>query len=153
MPLVDYAIRRGTEGRQLTAAQLLAGEILEGLRNELRYDAAAATTVALGAADAWQYDVLPHAVRAAGAAAGGGADCQAAGDDGVAYDYGPYAFAREGNTFYACYSLRQATAADPRGNARVGMPAGSAAAVVRVLWRGTRGWASWAASDLLLPGA
>ena len=155
MPLVDYAMRRGTEGRRLTAAQQLAGELLEGLRNELRYDPGAATTVALTHATAWQYDVLPHAVKQASAPASpasGGVDCQLGGD-GVTYHYGPYAFAREGNTFYACYALRRAAATDPRGNQRTGMPAGAADAIVRILWRDTRGWSSWAVGDLLYPGA
>jgi len=157
MPLIAYAIRRGSEGRQLTVAQQLAGEILEHLRNEVRYDAGASTSASASLGTAWDYDVLPHEVKAAGAAAApcsGGICCQPDGlDDGVTYHYGPYAFAREGNTYYACYGLQAAATTDPKGNARTGVAAGSAEAIVRVLWRGTGGWSSWVVGDLLQPGA
>jgi prepilin-type N-terminal cleavage/methylation domain-containing protein len=157
MPLISYAIRRGAEGRHLTTAQQLASEILENLRNELRYDAGAGSPGSAEFDDAWAYDVLPHAVKdasAPAAAAEGGVSCQPAGqDDGVTYHYGPYPFAREGNTFYACYALLQAAASDPKGNARTGIPAGSGETIVRVLWRDPAGgWSSWALGGLLHAG-
>ncbi len=155
MPLIAYAIRRGSDGRQITVAQQLAGEILEGLRNEVRYDPAASSAGNATFDSAWSAAVLPHAIQTGAgtpAPAAGGVDCQAG--DGVVFHYGPYPFAREGNTFYACYALRSAAATDPRGNTRLGVPAGAAEAIVRVLWRNATGsWSSWSVGDLLHPGA
>lgn len=158
MKLVGYAIHRGAEGRQLTVARQVAAELIESLRNEVRYDPASASAGAAAFEDAWKADVLPHEVKDAAAAAApsaGGVNCQPAGqDDGVTYHYGPYPFAREGNTFYACYALRQAAAQDPKGQDRTGIPAGSAEAIVRVLWRNARGgWSTWAVGELLVVGS
>ena len=157
MQLIGYAIHRGAEGRQLTVARQLAGALLEGLRNELRYDPASSSAAVADPGDVWKADVLPHEVKdaaASAAAPAGDVSCQPAGkDDGVTYHYGPFSYAREGNTFYACYALRQAAAADPKGNDRVGVPTGSAEAIIRVLWRDARGgWATWSVGDLLLRG-
>lgn len=158
MQLIGYAIHRGAEGRQLTAARQLAGELLEILRNEVRYDPSSASAGDADFEDAWSADILPHEVKddaAAAAGTAGGVSCQPTGmDDGVTYHYGPYSFAREGNTFYACYALREAAAKDPKDNDRVGIPTGSAEAIIRVLWRDTRGgWSTWAVGDLLVAGS
>lgn len=153
MGLLTYAIRRGTEGRQLTVAQQLGTELLEGLRAEVRFDPESKAPGAASFTTAWKSDVLPHEVKPTTAGAAPcqqGICCQPPGtDDGVVYHYGPYPFAREGNTYYACWSLTEASAVDPLGNVRVGVPAGSAEAIVRVLWRSEAGWRSWTLGDLL----
>lgn len=156
-PLIAYAINRGTLARDLTAAQQLGTELLETLRSEIRFDAAAETASTATASTAWEANVLPHAVQPAGGAAAACVDgvcCQPADqDDGITYHYGPFAFAREGKRYWACYSLEQAAANDAGGKPRIGVPAGSADAAVRVLWRdGLGGWRSWSVGALLLDG-
>ncbi len=162
-PLVVYAINRSVQARHTTTAQELGTELLETLRTEVRYDAANKSK-SNGNANyhsAWKKHVLPHEVKAKGAAAAECADdgdkeicCQPPGkNDGITYHYGPYAFAREGQKYWACYSLQKIDAKDPKGRDRIGVPAESAEAVVRVLWRGADGgWGSWSLGGLLLDG-
>ena len=156
-PLLSWAIQRGAVARSQTHAQQLASELLEGLRTELRFDAEGRSPGSAGFGDGWRARVLPHEVKEPGAPAAGcvnGICCQLPGkDDGVRYHYGPLAFTREGWPFYACYALKRAATADPRGKGRRGMPDGSAEAHVKVLWRDARnGWSSLTLGDLLLAG-
>lgn len=155
--LITKAITRGAHGRQVTVAQQLGMDLLEQLRNEVRFDSGN-TSASNPEPDAvWKAQVLPHEILPVGSAGAECADdvcCQLPDqDDGVAYQYGPYPFRREGNLFYACYSLQQVQANDPMGNARVGIPTGSAEAIVRILWRSSEtGWRSWTVGDLLIRG-
>ena len=144
-PVLSMSIERGTHARKLSTAQHLAEEILERLRLEIRYDANPPAST-FSAADAWKYDVLPHATNAAAA----GADCQPAGfEDGFTYDYGPYLFSRADQTYRVCYSLTPVDTNQPR---HANLPPTSAEVRVRVLWRGLSGWSSWSISDLLVGG-
>lgn len=156
-PLVVYAINRSVQARHVTAAQEIGGEVLEALRTELRYDAAGKSKGNASYHSAWKQNVLPHEVKAKGSAAAaceGEVCCQPAGkNDGVTYHYGPYAFAREGQTYWACYGLQKVDKKDPKGKDRLGVPEESAEAAIRVLWRGADGgWGSWSVGALLLDG-
>ncbi len=146
-PLVAQGIQRGAQARKLTTAQLLGQELLERLRAEIRYDSDAASSPALAAADAWKFDVLPHAPDLGTDPDG----CQPAGlDDAVAYDYGPFPFVREGQRFEVCYRIEEVDPTDPEYAA---LPPGSVRARVRVLWRGADGGPSaWSVGDLLVSG-
>ncbi|WP_373044946.1 prepilin-type N-terminal cleavage/methylation domain-containing protein [Vulgatibacter sp.] len=153
LPMLKISIDRGTEARKQTTAQQLATEVLERLRTEIRFDAMAESNPAYVAADAWKFDVLPHEV--APAAPSATAACQPATlNDGFTYDYGPFPFQREGQTYLVCYELNVAGIQDARGNNRIGIPINSAEARIRVLWRGADGrWVSWSISDILHAGA
>lgn len=153
LPLMKLSIERGTEARKLTTAQQLAVEVAERLRTELRFDALAESSPAFDAATAWKADVLPHDVDPA--TPGATTACQPASlDDGVTYDYGPFPFQREGQTFLVCYELTEAGVQDAKGNNRIGIPVNSAEVRIRVLWRGAGGgWTSWSLSDILHAGA
>lgn len=146
-PLLTLSITRGAEARKTTTAQQLAQDLLERLRSEVRYDGEGASPATLAAADAWKYDVLPHAPDTGT----GGAGCQPTGhDDGVAYDYGPFVFLREDQEFSVCYALTEISPTDP---ARAGLPLRSMDVRVRVIWRGAGGGVStWSLSDLLVNG-
>lgn len=155
--LMSRAITTSALGRQVTVAQQLAVDLLEQLRNEVRFDSGNGAGATPDEDAVWQAPVLPHEIMPADAAPAecvDGVCCQPPGlDDGITYHYGPYPFRREGNLYYACYSLQQAAANDPRGNPRVGIPAASADTMIRILWRTSdSGWRSWAIGDLLMGG-
>lgn len=143
-PLVSMAIGKGAQARELTAAQLLAQDLLERLRAEIRYDGGLVSDPVLVAADAWKFDVLPHRndVNA------DPPECQVAFDDTVAYDHGPFEFVREDHVFRVCYDLHAITAIVPA------VPVNSMEVRIRVLWHNaTGGWSAWSISDLLVSGA
>ena len=143
-PLVSLSIQRGTYARKLSSAQQLAQELMERLRVEIRYDAEPAAS-AFTDADAWKYNVLPHAPGTDAVAA-----CQPAGqDDGFAYHYGPYVFTREDQQYRVCYSVtRIDTNAAGFGN----LSPKSVQVRMRVLWPSleNNGWSSWSMTDLLV---
>lgn len=155
--LITLSINKSAYGRQATVAQQLAADLLEQLRAEVRFDYGNGSPATPDADDVWKAQVLPHEIQpadAAGIECDGDLCCQPPGhDDGVAYDYGPYPFRREGNVYFACYSLRAASDLDAEGNQRTGIPAGSAETVIRILWpTSDTGWRSWSVADLLVRG-
>lgn len=149
-PLVHYAISRATEGRKVTAAQLLGTEIIERLRTEVRYDAEPASgtlgTYAFTLADAWKADRLPYSTQDTvnTGAAGALTTCNPAGaSDATTYKVGPFRAQYEAQQFYVCYDLVAAPAA-------VAAPGTSVNATVKVLWPTANGWsARWLTSVLL----
>ncbi len=145
-PLLSMAIQRGNHARKVTAAQHLAQDLLDRLHAEVRYDGSVttATNPTLAAADAWKFDVLPHLPGVDT----DHADCQLAGEDGIAYDYGPFEFVREEHKFSLCYDLESVVGAVPP------VPFGTMSVRIRVFWRNaTGGWTAWSLSDLLVSGA
>jgi prepilin-type N-terminal cleavage/methylation domain-containing protein len=142
-PLVAQAIVSGSQARKSTAAQLLAQDILERLRAEIRYDGALQGEPVLSAGE-WKFDILPHTPDLNTNPAG----CHLAGDDGVEYDHGPFEFVREDQSFSVCYDLHAVTGAVPP------VPLGTMSVRIRVQWRhAAGGWSSFSLGDLLVSGA
>lgn len=142
-PLVSQAIVRGSYARKSTAAQLLAQDLLERLRAEIRYDGGLQGEPVLPAGE-WKFDVLPHTPDLDANHAG----CHLAGDDGVLYDHGPFEFVREDQLFTVCYDLHAVVGAVPP------VPLGTMSVRIRVQWRAANGsWTSWSLGDLLVSGA
>jgi type IV pilus assembly protein PilV len=145
--VVGYTIRRSNEARRTTVAQLIATEVLERLRFEVRYDAepdpSVQTGLVLGAsgfdlASAWRAERLPWrssdtVAPGAGAAL---ASCNPPGaEDGESWDVGPFEVHRDGGRQWVCYSLSPTDAGST-------YPPLSQVATVKVLWRTAGGWAA-----------
>lgn len=161
--LVHYAIDRGTNARKLTDAQFVAGQVMERLRLEVRYDATGQTSTCgasstnhgcIGGsaltdlADGWKAERLPYGPddTLTGTVPGLEIDCNPTGaQDGQAWDVGPIRLKHEGNDFFVCYTLAPRAAAS-------GIPGGSLDARVKVIWNAGGAYAAHWLGGLLLNG-
>jgi type II secretory pathway pseudopilin PulG len=155
--LITFGQNRGVVARKTTGAQLVAGEVLERLRQEVRYDAEPTTagcggdtnhgcvgTAGFSTATAWQAERLPYA---SGDTVAGTGSCNPTGvDDGQTYDVGPFAVRHENQDFQVCYRL------DPTASTTAGIPQHSVDARVKVFWPTGDGFGARWASALLPAG-
>lgn len=156
--LISRTIEKGASARKLTEGQLLALQVLERLRAEVRVDAepaggscdgSKASKQCAGGAkfepgNAWKAERLPYST--VDLAAGSGTCNPPDVDDGVAYDVGPLPLRHEGSEFLVCYRLEKSAVAV------AGLPPNSVDARVKVLWRTHGGWGATWLSGLLLDG-
>jgi prepilin-type N-terminal cleavage/methylation domain-containing protein len=154
---IAYSQGRGVQARKTTAAQMLATEVLERLRLEVRYDAEPTAAGCGGTtnhgcvgedefttATAWKADRLPYA--SADAVAGDGTCNPPGTEDGVTYSVGPFPVRYEQQDYQVCYRL-ETTASDLPG-----IPPLSLDARVKVLYRTGDGFGARWASALLTAG-
>lgn len=154
--LITRTIEKGASARKITEGQLVAQQVLERLRAEVRVDAEpsggscnqadANQGCVAGAkfepAQAWKAERLPYSTVDVAAGAG---SCNPDGaNDGVTYDVGPLPIDHEGNRFLVCYRLEPSAAA--------GVPLNSVDARIKVLWRVPGGWGATWLSAILLDG-
>lgn len=152
--LFGHTVRRAQAGRSLTAARMVAMQVLERLRLEVRHDAEPdQPTGSVGGEpfrieEAWRAERLPwrsvdEAVPGPGAEL---ATCNPAGtEDGVAWRVGPFPIEQGGVRFWICYGLHPV----PAGS---GFPPGSQAAAVKVLWRSPAGFRAQRFTSILASG-
>ena len=154
---IAYSQSRGVTARKTTTAQMVANQVIERLRHEVRYDAEPTAAGCGGeenhgcvgsagfAADtAWKAERLPYA--SADAVAGDGT-CNPAGiEDGETYAVGPFAVRYEHQDYQVCYRL------DPTATTLPGISPISLDARVKVVWRTGDGFGARWASALLTAG-
>lgn len=113
--LIGEGISRSAESRRVSGALYLAGQVIERLRLEIRYDIEPMTegTGTVGGADftteeAWRAERLPYrsADEALAPAEARLSTCQPPGaTDGQDYKVGPLFMPLEGNNFWVCYRI------------------------------------------------
>jgi type IV pilus modification protein PilV len=156
--LITRTIEKSSTARKVTAGQLVALQVLERLRAEVRTDAEpaggscdgsnASKKCAGGAqfetATAWKAERLPYA--SVDVAAGTGSCNPDPVADPLAYDVGPFAVSHEGNDFQVCYHLEKTKLV------LAGLPPDSLDARIKVLWRAPGGWDATWLSGILVDG-
>lgn len=137
VPLLTFTIERSSHARKVTAGQLVADEVMERLRSEVRFDPKAQANPTVDAASLWHADVLPHA---------------------SGYDSPTWTVQREGNGYRVAYAIDAPAAnTDCSGTALAAgsraLPADARCATVTVEWSKPDGSPGrHVATSLLLPG-
>lgn len=138
---VSYTVRRSTEARRITTAQMVGNQVLERLRTEVRYDVEpwdrtgliTATGSSKGGLftmdNAWAADRLPYEADETMAPTAGVRSCnpQPTVADGQTYDVGPFMTQFEGNTYYICTRIVLSAIAN--------LPTMTMEGTVKVMWR------------------